>query len=62
VLLRAEDNGAGFAPSPAADTGLGLRTIRDRVALLNGTLEQGHHAGLGTFVRLRIPLLASPTF
>ena len=58
VLLRAEDNGAGFdSPNPATDTpGLGLRTIRDRVALLGGTLDLGHHAGQGTFVRLRIPL------
>jgi len=60
VLLRAEDNGTGFATDVATSTGLGLRTIRDRVALLNGTLELGHHAGFGTFVRLRIPLPASP--
>jgi PAS domain S-box-containing protein len=61
VLLRAEDDGAGFSTDPAASTGLGLRTIRNRVALLNGILEQGHQAGLGTFVRLRIPLPVSPT-
>jgi len=60
VLLRAEDNGAGFATDPAASTGVGLRTIRDRVALLNGTLDLGHDAGFGTFVRLRLPLPASP--
>ena len=61
VLLRAEDNGVGFAADPAASTGLGLRTIRDRVALLNGTLELGHDAEFGTFVRLRLPLPAAPT-
>lgn len=61
VLLRAEDNGAGFAANVATSPGLGLRTIRDRVALLNGTLDLGHSAGLGTFVRLRIPLPALST-
>ena len=62
VLLRAEDNGVAFAPHAAANSGMGLRTIRDRVALLQGEFKQGHHAGLGTFVRLRIPLPApSPT-
>lgn len=58
VLLRAEDNGVGFAAD--AGTGTGLRTIRDRVALLNGTLEQGQCAAFGTYVRLRIPLPAWP--
>jgi len=61
VLLRAEDNGAGFTSDPAASPGLGLRTIRDRVALLNGTLDIGHDAEFGTFVRLRIPLPAAST-
>ncbi len=61
VLLRAEDNGAGFTPDLTTSAGLGLRTIRDRVALLNGTLDLGHRAGFGTFVRLRIPLPAAPT-
>jgi PAS domain S-box-containing protein len=60
VLLRAEDNGPGFAVDPATAPGLGLRTIRDRVALLNGTLELGHGSGFGTFVRLRIPLADVP--
>jgi PAS domain S-box-containing protein len=56
VLLWAEDNGAGFATDAAAGTG--LRTIRDRVTLLNGTLEQGNRVAFGTYVRLRIPLPA----
>jgi len=39
VLLRAEDNGAGFAlaSAPAENPGLGLRSIRDRGALLGGS-------------------------
>lgn len=56
ALLRAEDNGSGFAPSPAGRTGLGLRSIRDRVALLGGQLETGSVATGGAYVRIRIPL------
>ena len=57
VLLRAEDNGPGFAPAAAAAgrPGLGLRSIRDRVALLGGQVETGAAATGGAFVRIRIP-------
>ena len=62
VLLRAEDNGPGFAPATADERpGLGLRSIRDRVALLGGQLETGSRAAGGAYVRIRIPLpLTSP--
>ena len=64
ALLRAEDNGVGFAQAPAqvqADgPGLGLRSIRDRVALLGGQLEMGSASTGGAYVRIRIPILASP--
>jgi signal transduction histidine kinase len=56
VLLRVEDNGVGFTPEVTAPAGLGLRTIRSRVALLKGTLELGSSPAYGTYVRLRIPL------
>ena len=60
ALLRAEDNGAGFAPAPAESPGLGLRSIRDRVALLGGRLETGAVITGGAYVRIRIPLPVSP--
>ena len=60
ALLRAEDNGAGFATSPADSPGLGLRSIRDRVALLGGQLEIGSVPTDGAYVRIRIPIPASP--
>jgi signal transduction histidine kinase len=62
VLLRAEDNGVGFAPDSDsnAGTGLGLRTIRDRVALLGGTVDLGSSPEFGTYVRLRFPLPSFP--
>ena len=40
VSLRAEDNGHGFAPLTVAE-GLGLRIVRDAVALLGGTVAVG---------------------
>ncbi|MGI4760266.1 MAG: PAS domain S-box protein [Janthinobacterium lividum] len=59
VLLRAEDNGPGFA-RPAADSpGLGLRSIRNRVDLLGGQLEAGSTPAGGAYVRIRIPLSVS---
>lgn len=54
VLLRVEDNGPGFAP--AYRPGLGLRSLRDRVALLRGQLETGAVPTGGAYVRIRIPL------
>jgi len=63
VLLRAEDNGAGFAlaSAPAENPGLGLRSIRDRVALLGGQLETGAAPTGGAYVRIRIPIPVFPT-
>jgi len=58
VLLRAEDNGPGFDPHPPQGAGLGLRSIRDRVALLGGQLETGTVPAGGAYVRIRIPLEA----
>jgi PAS domain S-box-containing protein len=60
VLLRVEDNGGGFAPASSARPGIGLRTIRDQVALLGGTVEVGSSPEFGTYVRLRLPLPPLP--
>ncbi|OON65277.1 sensor histidine kinase [Hymenobacter sp. CRA2] len=59
VLLRAEDNGVGFGARTAQGPGLGLRSIRDRVELLGGQMEAGSAVGVGTFVRIRLPLPAA---
>jgi len=60
ALLRAEDNGAGFATLPADSSGLGLSSIRDRVALLGGQLETGAAPTGGAYVRIRIPIPSFP--
>ena len=61
ALLRAEDNGAGFAGPPADSPGLGLRSIRDRGALLGGQLETEAAPTGGAYVRIRIPIPVFPT-
>ncbi|MDQ2769320.1 MAG: ATP-binding protein [Bacteroidota bacterium] len=55
VSLRAEDNGRGFDPLTVAE-GLGLRTVRQAVALLGGTVAVDSSPEFGTHIRLRIPL------
>ncbi|PJJ60855.1 PAS domain-containing sensor histidine kinase [Hymenobacter chitinivorans] len=60
VVLRAEDNGAGFVTDPVAKPGLGLRGIHDRVRLLGGSVDVGSSAKFGTYVRIRVPLPAPP--
>ena len=60
VLLRADDNGASFSVPLFNYLGLGLRSIRDRVTLLGGQMETGNSRASGAFVRIRIPLPASP--
>ncbi|MGI4742687.1 MAG: PAS domain-containing protein [Janthinobacterium lividum] len=55
VSLRAEDNGRGFDPQTVAE-GLGLRTVRDAVALLGGTVAIDSTPKFGSHIRLRIPL------
>ena len=55
--LAVEDRGRGFSPG-ASRRGLGLVAMRERAALLGGTLTvEGGPAG-GTRVRLIVPLKA----
>lgn len=56
VLLRIEDNGQGFTFGEPAGTGLGLRNIRERVALLGGAVDIGQVLPSGAYVRIRIPV------
>jgi signal transduction histidine kinase len=39
IMLEVNDNGKGLRPDNVLPKGMGLCTIRDRVKLLNGTLE-----------------------
>jgi signal transduction histidine kinase len=57
VMLEVEDHGSGFADGGRGRRrGLGLVAMRERAALVGGTLEFLRPAGGGTLVRLRVPL------
>lgn len=58
VSLIIEDNGVGFDPqqiSGANNGGFGLIGIRERAALVGGTVEIESHPGTGVSVFVRIP-------
>ncbi|MDO7873700.1 PAS domain-containing protein [Hymenobacter sp. ASUV-10] len=55
LVLRAEDNGRGFDPA-APSAGIGLPSLRNRVALLGGSVRLEAAPGRGTRVQVRVPL------
>jgi signal transduction histidine kinase/ligand-binding sensor domain-containing protein len=56
VSLCVRDDGSGFAPDQAAESGgLGLINMRERVRPLSGTLELESEPGRGTTVRAEVP-------
>ena len=55
VELSVVDDGVGFVTSERAGTGLGLRSIDERVRLSRGTLRVQSQPGQGTNVLVRIP-------
>jgi signal transduction histidine kinase len=57
VQLIIEDNGCGFAPEiPQTQHGLGLRSMRERVAELHGTFRLQTLPGQGTCIQIALPL------
>jgi signal transduction histidine kinase len=57
AIAMIEDNGDGFEPDAAIPSGqLGLIGMRERVALLAGTLEIESNPGEGTTVIARVPI------
>lgn len=55
VVLEVRDTGAGFHPNGIRG-GIGLHSIRERMALVGGTASIQSHPGRGTTVRATIPL------
>jgi PAS domain S-box-containing protein len=55
TVLRVEDDGQGFDVG-LATSGIGLKTLRDRVALLGGLLYIDATLGHGSQVQVRLPL------
>ena len=58
LVLRVEDDGQGFDPAAPA-SGIGLRTLHNRVALLGGTVHLITEPGRGTECQIRIPVAAA---
>jgi signal transduction histidine kinase len=55
LVLRVEDNGRGFDPAQTSP-GLGLRSLRSRVALLGGSVHLTTLVDQGTQCQIRLPL------
>ena len=57
IILEAQDDGQGMKVIPASRPGIGLKTIQDRVELLEGTLEIDSSPGKGTLITISLPLV-----
>jgi len=55
LVLAVEDDGKGFDPSEKS-AGAGITGMRERAALVNGTLRCDSEPGMGTHVVLEIPV------
>jgi signal transduction histidine kinase len=58
LVVEIEDDGDGFDPAAIPAGHLGLRTMRDRMEQVGGTLEIQSEPGGGTLVRVTAPVLA----
>jgi signal transduction histidine kinase len=56
VALVVEDDGRGFEPGQVGDDGYGIVGMRERVALLDGTLRVESNEGTGTTLVAEVPL------
>ena len=60
ISIKAKDDGKGFnakgAGSPAADSGFGLFSIRERLKSYHGSLQIESQKGKGTTVSVRLPV------
>jgi light-regulated signal transduction histidine kinase (bacteriophytochrome) len=59
VVVRVSDRGKGYSPAAAvkgSHRGLGLISVRERLALIGGTTEIGPNPGGGTLGVLTVPL------
>jgi signal transduction histidine kinase len=57
--MRVSDDGIGFRPSEEVGTGLGLRSIDERVRLMGGAVRVDSSPGCGTQVAVYIPFVAA---
>jgi signal transduction histidine kinase len=60
VELRVADDGVGFVTDERTGSGLGLRSMDERVRLAQGSVDIESRPGQGTSVLVRMPLAALP--
>ena len=56
VLLRIADGGAGFTPTANGKAGIGLASMRERAALVHGSLSVQSRPGAGAVIEATLPL------
>jgi signal transduction histidine kinase len=61
VSLEVEDHGAGLPEKPAAGSGIGMISMRERAGLLGGSISIGRRSGGGTRIALQVPLAPATT-
>lgn len=54
IAIQISDNGIGFNPS-TANSGIGIKNIRQRATLINGEVEYTSKRGHGTKIKLLVP-------
>ncbi|MBS1532277.1 MAG: GAF domain-containing sensor histidine kinase [Bacteroidetes bacterium] len=57
LLVLVQDTGDGFDAEKENGNGIGLKTIRNRVKLLNGNINMVSNAGQGTVTNIDIPIV-----
>ncbi|MGY1708318.1 GAF domain-containing sensor histidine kinase [Geodermatophilus sp. SYSU D00758] len=60
LALDVDDDGVGFRPDDEYPQHLGLRSMRERAAMIGGALEIDSSPGAGTRVRLTVPSESAP--
>ncbi len=55
--IQIEDNGAGFDPQVAYSKNRGLGGMRERISLLNGTINIESHMGGGSHISIMLPMM-----
>lgn len=62
VKVTVDDNGKGMDPEAALHQGMGIKLIRDRVEMLNGTMEVDSVMGQGTRITFQVPATITKVF
>lgn len=56
LLILVQDNGKGFSGRPGKNAGIGLKTIQNKVSLLNGNINMQSTADGGTIINVNVSL------